>query len=70
MAWTQSDLDAIDRAIASGELSVAYQDKRVLYRSMEELVQARGLIAGALDAASEAPRPSFRRFEHAGQGWE
>ena len=70
MAWTQADLDAVDAAIASGELSVAYADKRVLFRSMEELVQARGLIAGALNAVSTTARPSFRRYKQAGQGWE
>ena len=37
MAFTSSDLVALDRAIASGELSVAYDGKRVEYRSIAEL---------------------------------
>lgn len=45
MAFTQAQIDAIDRAIASGELEVEFDDKRVKYRSMNELMQARAFIA-------------------------
>ncbi|MBP8789671.1 MAG: hypothetical protein KBH41_19840 [Azonexus sp.] len=52
MAFTSSDLDAIDRAIASGELTVRSNDRMVTYRSMDELTAARAAISGALAAAS------------------
>jgi len=46
MAFTQTDLDALDRAIATGELSVRTDTGRmVTYRSMDELINARKLIA-------------------------
>ncbi len=56
MAFTQTDLDAIDRAIASGELSVSVGERRVIYRSMDELMAARSLVAAAIVAAS-IPQP-------------
>lgn len=59
MAWTQTDLDAIDAAIASGELVVQYQDKRVTYRSIEELKAARAMIVG--EVATKKP-PTLRHY--------
>ena len=50
MAFTQADLDAVDRAIASGELTVRTNDRSVTYRSFAELRDARSLIASALAA--------------------
>ena len=52
MAFTASDLTAIERAIASGELVVQYADKRIEYRSVAQLRQAREMIRGELAAAS------------------
>lgn len=66
MAYTQADLDRLDGMIASGTLEMTYDGKRVVYRSMEELMQARSHIArqiGAANPASAAPRfinPEFR----------
>jgi hypothetical protein len=57
MAYTQADLDRLDAVIARGELTVEFADRRVTYRSMEELLQARAVIADALAAASSTPRP-------------
>ena len=51
MAYTQAQLDALDEAIVSGELTVKYQDKLITYRSLEELLRIRRLIAGELDPA-------------------
>ena len=52
MAWTQSDLDAVEAAIASGELDVQYSDKRTRYRSIAELLEARSVIQRSLTASS------------------
>lgn len=56
MAFTSDDLDAIERAIATGELEVEYADRRVRYRSMEELIKARDLI---LNKLSGRPRQTL-----------
>jgi hypothetical protein len=47
VAWTQQQLDAIEAAIASGELTVRFGDRTVTYRSMDELLQARACSASA-----------------------
>lgn len=65
MAFTPTDLAAIDAAIASGELSVEVSGKRVTYRSMDDLLKARALIATDLasapaGAAADTRRGSYR----------
>lgn len=61
MPWTQTQLDAVERAIASGELTVRFGDRTVTYRSMEELLQARAVIKDALaaEAGTATDRFSF-----------
>lgn len=57
--YTQADLDKLDRAIASGQLSVQLGERRVQYRSMDEMLQARRHIEAQLSAA---PKRSVYRF--------
>lgn len=52
MPFTTSDLAAIDKAIASGELSVQFGDRKVLYRSIDELLKARELVISDLNTGS------------------
>jgi hypothetical protein len=52
MALTQADLDQLDTAIASNTLSVQYGERRVQYRSMDELMKAREHVAQQLAAAA------------------
>lgn len=57
MAFTSQDLAAIDAAIASGELTVRSADgKMVTYRSMDELLKARALVAPAVAAQANPCR--------------
>jgi len=44
MAFTSADLDALDRAIASGELSVKFSDREVTYRDVASLKSARNFV--------------------------
>ena len=54
MAFTQSDLDAINRAIASGAMEVSYADgSRVKYRDLNDMLRTRDMIA-----AEVAPPPA------------
>lgn len=61
MAWTQTQLEAIEAAIASGELTVHFGDRTVTYRSMDDLLKARAVIKDALasDAGKAPDRFSF-----------
>ena len=51
MAISQTDIDALERALMSGELSVEIDGRKVVYRSVadlrEALAYAREQIAGA-----------------------
>ncbi len=46
--WTNEDLKRIEDAIAQGVLRVEYNDRTVVYRSLNELKQARTLIRRCL----------------------
>lgn len=64
MAYSQSDLDALDRAIASSQLEVQYGDRRVKYRTMDELLSARQHVAQQI-ASTSGTRRSHNRFTFA-----
>ena len=51
MAFTLTQLDAVDKAIGSGELTVVYDGVTVTYRSIAELKKARDMIRAELQAA-------------------
>lgn len=46
MAYTQAQLDAIEKAIGEGALEIEYGNptKRVKYRSLDEMIRVRDLI--------------------------
>jgi hypothetical protein len=52
MAWTQSDLDALDAAIKKGVRSVSYQSGRVDYHSLDDMLKLRALMAGEVNGTS------------------
>lgn len=67
MAFTQDDIDAIDRAIATGELKVRLSApggsyREVEYRSMDDLIMARTLMIRQAATAAGTPRrvPRFQ----------
>lgn len=49
MAWTQSDLDTIEKAIASGARRVRFQTHEVEYQSTTEMLRARDLIKAEVE---------------------
>ena len=60
MAFSQSDLDAIDNAIKGAELTVQFADRRVTYRSMDELMKARQLIGGEVSSSNNLLYPRYQ----------
>lgn len=64
MAFTQLDIDALDRAIASGELTVRHGDRLVTYRSVDELLRARSAIAAEIVSTSVTTR-AYPRWQQA-----
>ena len=61
MALTQTDLATIDAAIATGELEVEFNGRRVKYRSIAELMAARAHVASVLASESSTPRRAAYR---------
>jgi hypothetical protein len=68
VAFTQTDLDAIDAAIASGELTVSHNGRTVTYRSMDDLLKARKRIEDVLNRAAGNCRGSYRYSFQTGRG--
>ena len=63
MAFTTTDLDNVNSAIATGELKVEVNGRAVIYRSIDDLIKARTIIASDLAASSAGVgtrRGSFR----------
>lgn len=48
MAFTQIQLDTLDAALATGTLTVMYGNKSVTYRSIDEMLRLRNLMAAEL----------------------
>lgn len=56
MAFSTTDLDAINSAIASGELTVKIDGREITYRSMADLLKAKSTISSELAAAESGGR--------------
>lgn len=64
MAFTQDQLDALDRAIASSELEVELPDgNRVRYASFADLKARRDFIAGEIAAAATTRRTGVFQYQ-------
>lgn len=66
MAYTQTQLDAVETAIASGELRVSFNGREVVYRSIDDLLKARNTIKAALQASGTMPTAT--RTSYASRG--
>jgi len=60
MAFTLDQLTALDAAIAQGALTVKYADKEVTYRSLDEMLRLRNVIAAEVAPGTSAT--SARKF--------
>lgn len=61
MAWTQTDLDRLEAAIASGTKRVRFQSHEVEYQSIGDMLKARDVIKAELDVNSR-PGVSFAEY--------
>lgn len=52
MSISQADLDALDRMIVSGVLMSVYDGKKIEYRTMRELREARAVAARQIASAN------------------
>jgi hypothetical protein len=70
MAYTTADLDRLDRAIASGALTVEIGGRKITYHDMDALLKARAHVASTMAAASGTRRGSFWKATFAGSRGE
>jgi hypothetical protein len=56
MAFTQADVDRLDRAIASGELLVRIDDKEIRFHSAVDMLQRRAAIVAIIKSAANPNR--------------
>jgi len=62
MAWTATDLDEIEKAIKTGTLRVKYSDREVQYRSLDEMLKIRDLIAKEVAEAGSKPLRKLAQY--------
>ncbi|MBD8531482.1 MULTISPECIES: phage head-tail joining protein [unclassified Massilia] len=62
MALSQTDLDALDSAIASGTLSVEFDGRKITYQTTAALIAARNHVATVVNAAGRTRGPGVFRF--------
>jgi arginase family enzyme len=68
MAYTTADLDRLDRAIASGTLTVEVGGRKITYHSVDALLKARAHVAATLAASAGQPSTgAFKRVTFATQ---
>jgi hypothetical protein len=60
MAWTQSDVDALKAAIASGVRVVEYHDRKVEYQTTHEMLEALGPMQQEVNATNHTAKPFIR----------
>lgn len=48
MSWTQTQLDALERAMANGTTRVQYADRVVNYRDLPDMIKLRDMIRSEL----------------------
>lgn len=58
-AFTFKRLEALEEAIATGELTVKYSDKEVTYRSIDEMLKARTIMMNALGLKKSPRHPGL-----------
>lgn len=60
--FTLEQLRVLEAAIASGTLEVDYGDKRVIYKTLDEMLRVRRLIRRELGLSNEAGSRRYAAF--------
>lgn len=70
MAVTQSDIDNLNAAIASGARSVTLGGQTVTYNTTASLISARNDLQKQLTALTKVSRPRTRQMIYGGRGYQ
>lgn len=63
MAYTQTQLDTLTAAIAEGVLKVKYEDREVVYRSLDDMLALKRRIETELGVGTKPPLRSYAVFK-------
>jgi len=69
MAVSQADIDALNKAIASGVRSVTLGGQTVIYNTTESLIKARDNLQAQLNAESGKRRSKQTYLYQSGRGY-
>ena len=58
MAYTQSDLDALDAAIRTGVKEIRFQDRTQTFQTTADLLATRNFVYSQLHPAGSTPAPN------------
>ena len=58
MAYTEDQLIALEQALASGALTVEYADRRITYRSIDDLKKAIQVVKAELNSGTINEHPT------------
>lgn len=64
MAYTQTDLDRINKALASGTLTIRTGNDSVTYQSIDDMLRVKRMIESEL-AQSSTTKRMYPRYQHA-----
>lgn len=62
MAWTQTDLDALETAIKAGVRNVQFRDRSVTYHSLDEMLRLRDAMKQTISTAAGTIRSTYGSF--------
>lgn len=64
MAWTQTDVDALERAIADGRgaRSITFSDQSIVFNSISEMLQLLATMRTAVATAAGASSTRYAAF--------
>ena len=48
MAWSESDITALETAIKQGTVRVKFADREITYRSLDEMIRLRDLMISSV----------------------
>lgn len=63
MAWSQSDLDAINQALALGAKRVRFQTHETEYQSVADMLRVRDLIKSELEGGEPSVGPILTEYQ-------
>ena len=62
MAYSQEDIDNLKTTISRGEIEVQYKDRKVKYRSIDEMIKVLSVMESEVNPSTSTTRPKNYRI--------